>query len=463
MGRAIGGLFALVSVGFITRSLGAEGFGSYATIVAYLSIFQILADFGLYNLLTREISQKPDKERYLVSQFLTLRLLIAFLLLSLATALVWVFPYSAQIKLGVVFAASAFLFMSLTQIFMSVFQRHLAVYKAAIAEVVGRGAQAGLVWYFFVTGGSLFKYLGALIAGSFIIFFLNLVFARRLVSFKLSKSFSGWKTILKTAYPIAISIVFTLLYFKSDTILLSVLKPQEDVGIYNAAYKVLETLIFLPAAFVGLVMPRISEYAKRFAENKNKEKLKKFLSSLTDIVWIAALPTLAGGILLSPSIVNFIGGAEFAASGEVLKILFIAIAIIFFGTLFGNTVIAMGMQKKAMWAYIVGFGFNLVLNLIFIPKFTYLAAAWTTVLTEFLVTMWLVWIIRKKVAFNLSLKVLLKSTLAVLAMSAAVFYVFTTSAALSPLSFIGAVLLGGFVYMAVAFVLKLNQYLKIAS
>src|SRR3989344_3108242 len=121
-GRIIGGLAGLIIVGLIARSLGARGFGEYATIVAYLTTFQILADLGLYSLFTREISQNPARERELLGIFFTLRLLAGAFLFALAVALVFFFPYSRGVQVGVAFASIGFLAVSLTQLFMGVFQ-----------------------------------------------------------------------------------------------------------------------------------------------------------------------------------------------------------------------------------------------------------------------------------------------------------------------------------------------------
>lgn len=418
IGRVAGGLLALVSIGFITRSLGASGFGEYATVVAYLSTFNILADLGLYSLLTKEIAQKPDQEKELVSQFFTLRLIVAVLFLFIAVILAGLFPYSSEVKVGIAITASGFLFLSLSQIFLGVFQKYIQIYKAAISEFVGRAVQLGFVWYFFTRGEGLLHFLWALVISTFVIFALNFIFARELVSFKLKINLNEWKRILKETYPIAASLIFTLLYFKADTLLLSVMRPAEDVGIYNAAYKVLETIIFFPAAFMGLMLPRLSSFAK-----ENKNKLSETLAKLTDLTIASALPVFVGGTFLSYSIASFIGGSEFLASGLPLQILFLAIAIIFFGTLYGNTIIAMGLQKKAMWAYFIGFIVNFIANIIVIPRYSYIGTSWTTVLTEFLVTIYLVWIIKREVKFTPSLSVLTKATLSVAFMGIFVFYV----------------------------------------
>lgn len=459
IGRILGGLVAIISIGFITRSLGVEGFGRYSIVVAYLSSFQILADLGLYSLLTKEISQNPEKEKELVSYFFTLRMFVAAAFLFIGVVLVAFFPYSREIKFGIIFASSAFLFLSLSQIFLGIFQKYLQIYKAAIAEVVGRVVQLGFVWYFFTNNGALYQYLTALIAGSFVIFLINLAYARKLVRFKLSVSIKEWKKILKTTFPIAVSLIFTLLYFKADIILISILKTQKDVGIYSAAYKVLETIIFFPAAFIGLMLPVLSRYAK-----SDKKRLSKLLSRLTDITTIVALPIVAGGILVASSFVYFIGGSEFLVSALTLQILFIAIGIIFYGTLFGSTIIAMGLQKKVMKVYFLGFAFNFIANLIFIPHYSYIGAAWTTVFTEFLVTAWLIWIVKKESQFAWSPALFFKVVFATGLMVVVLFNIVTPL--YEPLSifwFLGIIVLGVGVYVMAGWMLRFFKQFNLST
>lgn len=414
-GRVAGSAFALISVGFITRALGREGFGEYSTIVAYLATAQILADLGLYSLLTREISQKPEQERELLSYFFTLRLTAAVIFLAAAVVFVWALPYSGAVRAGIAMSAVAFLFLSLAQILASVFQKYVQVYKAAIAEFAGRAIQLGVVVFFFVAHPSLLGFLIALVAGSLVIFLVNVFFAYRLVPFYLAVSLSKWRNIIKTAWPIAASIVFTLLYFRADTIMLSLMRGQEDVGVYNIAYKVLESLIFFPAVFVGLMLPIMSRYVQ-----ESRAQTSKLLGRLTDIITVFTLPMAVGGILLSSSIVNAIGGSEFLISTATLQVLFIAIAVISYGTLFGNATIALNLQKKALWIYACGFFINFISNLFVIPRYTYLGAAWTTVGTEIFVTFFLTALVWRSAPFNVSFIIIAKAALATVLMGVAV-------------------------------------------
>ena len=86
--------------------------------------------------------------------------------------------------------------------------------------------------------------------------------------------------------------------------------------------------------------------------------------------------------MLAYSISNLIGGKEFLVAGAPMQALFIATGIIFFGNIFGRAVIALDLQKKAVFADLFGIVFNVVLNLFIFPKFTYMGAAWSEVVTD---------------------------------------------------------------------------------
>jgi len=281
-----------------------------------------------------------------------------------------------------------------------------------------------------------------MVASSLVIFGINMLFVWRIVPFSLRIDMVEWKRIIKTAPPIALAIVFTVLYFKLDTLFLSILKGPEEVGLYNAAYKVLENIIFFPAVLVGLFLPVLSRYALG-----QESRLKKALSALFDIMVVLALPVAVGGALLAATMVYLIGGGEFLASTTTLQILFGAVGVIFFGTLFGNSVVALDLQRKAVWVYGLGFAFNAVSNLVVIPRYSYVGAAWTTLATEVFVTVLLGVLVYRRSSFRPSYGVLGLALVATAAMGWVVwFFARPLGEPVSLVRFAALVLAGGGVY-----------------
>jgi len=448
-GRAFGVALSLVSIGFIARYLGQEGFGSYALILAFLSIFNILADWGLYSLMTREISRPGADEKKIASNIFSLRVVILLIFLALALVIVWFFPYSLQIKIGVAVGAASFLFLSASQVLMGIFQKYLRVDKAILSEIIGRTIQLVLIICFIHLDLGFFSILVALVISSASIFILNFSFARQYVRLTFSFNFPYWKKLLKTALPIAVSLVLTLVYFKIDSIFLSLpiinrssTNPVIDVGIYNIAYKVLEGLIFFPAMFVGLVMPLLSKFAF-----SNRNQFKKIFQKTLDVLIIIIIPLIVGLLILSLPIVTLIGGKDFIASAQPLQVLVFAVGLIFLGNLFGHSIIALDKQKVGAWIYFGGMVFNVITNLIFIPKYSYLGAAITTVFTELIVTFLMLYLIWKTISYFPSFKIIFKALFAGLVMGAFLYYFQSWNLFL----LIG---LGGVIYVGMLYLVK---------
>ncbi|OGZ58094.1 MAG: hypothetical protein A3B96_02460 [Candidatus Spechtbacteria bacterium RIFCSPHIGHO2_02_FULL_43_15b] len=403
--RLVSMAFGLVSVSLVIRTLGQEGFGQYSTVLAYLALFVIAADLGLHSLMAREISRSERDLSAVSSNFFSLRFAGTVIFLALGFLLCFLFPYPIEVKMAIGLGSFGFLFLSMSQILLVVFQKYLTLHKAAIAEVLGRTVQVLFVYLIYIRFGDLnittsenmsqgkvlYLFILVMSLASLTIFFFEFVFVRKTVKISLNFKFKEWYQILKVAWPIALSIALTLIYFKIDTIFLSVMKPPEHVGIYGAAYRVLESLIFFPAMFAGIMMPILSKEV-----TKSLKDFNNVLAKSLKAVSVFAFPTAVGGILLSYSIVSLIGGKEFLAAGLTMQILFIAIGLIFFGNILGRAVIALDLQKKATAAYLFGVVLNVALNIIFIPKYSYLGAAWTTVVTELMIVAFLFLLVKLK-------------------------------------------------------------------
>jgi len=412
--RLLGGVFAFAATALIARILKPEGFGEYATVLAFLYMFQAIADLGLYTTLVREISRPESQERQTVSDIFTLRLIALALLLSIGVAMILLVPqYSETVKSAAPVAALFYFFLSGSQVLMGVFQKYFALRLVAIAELISRAVQLFLVAILFTRGAGLLDILWAMAIATGIHFFLTILFARRFIAFGFGFSLERVRVILTIAIPIGISLVFTLLYFRVDTVLLSLLKPERDVGIYNIAFKLLENTIFYPAMFIGLIMPFLS----RAAVN-DLERFRYIFQKAFDVIVMCAVPLVIGGMFVAKPII-LIFGEPFLDAVLPLKILLVAIGFIFLGSLLGNSVVALDRQREAIWVYFFGMIFNIAANILFIPRYTYIAAAATTALTEAIVIAGLLFLVVQRIGSFPSLRVFGRALLAALILAGA--------------------------------------------
>ncbi|MFH1427704.1 MAG: flippase [Patescibacteria group bacterium] len=410
--KVVATALGLIAIAIMTRSLGQAGFGQYTTIITFLSFFAIIADFGLTLVTVQMISRPGIEENKVINNLISLRLVSAVLFLGIAPLIVIFFPYEPIIKLGVAVTALSFLFILLNQIFVGLFQRKLRMDKVAIAEVLGRLVLVAGVCLAIKLNYGLLGIMVATVIGSAINFLFHFIFSLSYVRIKLEFDLKVWRQIVILAWPIALTIAFNLIYLRADILILSLIKTQAEVGIYGAAYKVIDVLVSIPYMFAGVVLPILTlSWAKKNIEYFNGVMQKSF-----DLMVILAIPMILGTQILAKPIMVLVAGDDFAISGVPLRILILAAGALFFGAMFSHAIIALGKQKKIINAYIFTSLTALAGYLIFIPHFSYVGAAWVTIYSELCIFLAGLYYVYKFSRFKPNFKVFLKALFASLIM-----------------------------------------------
>lgn len=422
--KVVATVLGLLAVAIMTRYLGKEGFGQYTAIITFLSFFGIVADLGL-TLVTVQMISRPniDQDKILGNLF-SLRLISALVFLGLAPLIVLFFPYDPIIKLGVAIATGSFLFVALNQILVGLFQKNLRMDKVSIAEVASRLALVVGIYIVYKVDKGLIGLVVVTVLSGAISFLLHYIFSRSFSRLRLCFNLDIWKQILVKSWPLALTIFFNLLYLKTDTLLLTIIKrPSEigmiaEVGLYGAAYKVIDILITFPFMFAGIILPILT---LRWNEN-NKEGFKKILQKSFDILIIMAIPLAIGTQFVAREVMVLVAGHEFAASGAILQILILAACFIFFGNMFSHAIIAINKQKKLIGLYLFTAVTSIIGYIIFIPRFSYFGAAWVTIYSEFLIAFVSIILAWKFIHFFPNFKVVFKSLLASIIMAGFLYF-----------------------------------------
>jgi len=406
-------ILGLITIAMITRYLGQDGFGEYTTIITFISFFAVVADLGLTLISTQMISIPGADENKILSNLFSLRFVTALIFIGSAPFIVLFFPYSATIKIGVLLVSMSFIFPALNQILVGLFQKKLRMDKVSIAEIVSRLILVLGTYYAIKYSHGLYGILVAMVISSLINFIFHYLFSLKFAKVTFLFDFSLWHEIFKKCWPLAITIVFNLIYLRADTLILSLIKSQSDVGIYGAAYRVIDVLITIPFMFAGILLPVMT---LSWAE-KNLDAFKKILQKSFNVMSITIIPIVIGAQFIGKEIMIFVAGDKFFQSGAVLMILILAAGIIFISTVFSHAIIAIEKQKKIIWAYVFTSFTALIGYLIFIPKYSYFGAAWITIYSELFIGLTSYLLVWKYTKFVPDIKVFLKSVLASIAMS----------------------------------------------
>lgn len=449
-GKIISTILGLLSLALITRYLGQDGFGEYTTIITFLTILAVIADFGLTLVTVQMISAVKDKadETKILNNLFGFRLVSIIALLLIAPLIVWFFPYSHAIKFGILITAPYFIFPALSQIIIGLLQKKLSMDRAALAEVISRLVLVlgvFLVWH--LNWGLNGILISTVISGA-VSFLAHYLLAKKFVLLKPAWDFIWWQEIIKRSWPLAITVILNLIYLRADIIFLSLFKSTGEVGLYGAAYRVVDVLTTLPFMFAGLILPVMTA---AWLDNK-KEYFKKIMQKSFDVMVMVAIPLIFGGLLFARQIMTLVAGKEFIESGPILKLLIIAVAAIFVGTIFSHAVIALNKQKKLIGFYAFTSFSSLIAYLIFIPKFSYLGAAWVTIYSELLIAIFSAYCVFKYSRFLPKINILIKSLIASLLMSGFIL-IYPSAWQINILGLILTIFLASGIYFLILFLL----------
>lgn len=418
VGKLIGVFLGLGTVALMTRYLGDEKYGYYTTVTAFLQVFGILADFGLSLTIVQMIAKDNIDENKVVSNIFTWRLLSSVVLIGLAPLAVLFFPYTIEIKVGVFICSFSVFATTLISILTGVFQKHLKLLPVSIAEVTARLFLFFSVYAITILGWGFYWIMVAISISALINLAIIYFSSLKLVKIRLAFDWPVWKEIWKITWPLALSIFFNLIYLKTDVLILGWYRSQSDVGLYGAAYRVVDILTLLPAVYMGVVLPQLTLF---FNANK-KTELFDLMQRTFNTLMLFGVPIVVGTFLISEKIMVFVAGGDFAASGAILNILILASGAIFVISLFGYAVVVLKKQKTMIWGYLTTAVITLIGYFLFIPRYGYFAAAWLTVFSEIMVMIWTIVLVYKTIKFFPKFDYTLKCLAASLMMFIVIYY-----------------------------------------
>lgn len=431
LGKISVALLGLAVVKISTSYLSVEGYGEYILVYEFLAFFGIAADLGLFTIAVKEMSEDEKNIPKIIGNILSLRTILVVTTMALAIAAVFLMPNYAgtRIPLGVAIASITVILTILNGTISSVLQAKLKMQIASIATVLGKfisvGAMVYVVFYGFPndTTTGFYMLLAAGILGNFIMLITTNYHVRKITTLKYQFDIQFWKSVLKKSLPYGIALILNTIYFRIDAILISVIRGSEEVGVYGVAMKMLEHFAILPLYFMNSVLPVLTKALK-----EKSEKYKEIIRYSFDFLAALAIPMVVGGVILAYPIIFIVSTPEFLSrlsegfmgSDIAFSILIFALLFQFLNVLFAFILISIDKQTKLLYINGACVIFNLITNIIFIPKYGFAAAAVTSVLSELFILILTYFTAKKYLKFSINWLSLLKITVSAFVMGAVV-------------------------------------------
>lgn len=429
----------------LARYVGPTNLGKYYLAISITTIFAIFIDLGFANVLIREVAKDQARAPKWLANILALKLPLALLSLGAVFILVNALGYDSLTKNLVYISSLSMVLDSFTVTFFAVARGYHNLKYESVSSIVFQLIVLICGYSALLLGGGLIPAMAALaLASTFNFTYSFLIVRQRLkVAVKFAWDKGLIREILIVSWPFAVYAIFQRLYTYLDSVLLSVMASDYEVGLYQVAFKIIFALQFLPMAFTASLYPAMSSYWQT-----NREQLAISFERALNYLIIISLPIIFGAITLADKIVLlFKTGYE----GAILP-LQISISSLFFIFLnfpVGSLLNACDRQKKNTFNMGLVMISSLVLNFILIPRYQAVGASVTVLLTNALMFVLGMVFVKKIIPYRLvkNLKIFFKVLAASIVMAAVVLVVKESG------NVFGATILGGLVYFGSLFLL----------
>ena len=407
--KAITAFISIFLIWILTKYLPIELYGSYNKVYSYLWIFAFLADLGLYTITIREISQKKVDPEKIIGNVLTLRTILWLGIWILAFWVAFLLPwYHDTLTLSAIFIVGAFTLVSLiNSSILALMQSQMKMEFSLLSVVAGKILNIILIALFLIfiftdPSENSLAFIFVFIAWFFGILLntlMNYIYAKRLIPIKYRFDVEYIKHIFKISLPYWVALFLSVVYFKVDIILLSLLESPEkadiSIALYGLPMKIVEVLMVLGWFYLNSLLPSLTE---KYSQKKYKEiskilwvSLKILLSFWLFIFMIWNLfATEIISIIATPEYLNPIG--HIFNSVQALNIVFWVLVFHFLSLGFIYMMIAAEKQSLLLWINLIVTVINIVWNIILIPYFSFIGAAMVTLISQ-VILMCISWVI----------------------------------------------------------------------
>lgn len=430
----------------LARYIGPEYLGKYYLAISFTTIFAIFIDLGFTNVLTREIAKdQPSAGRWL-GNVLALKLPLAVLAVGSVALIVNLIGYDSLTRSLVYISCLSMVLDSFTATFFAVVRGYHNLKYESVSSVVFQLIVLVAGYGALLLGGGLLPAMAALALASL----FNFVYSGIIVRYRLGISLRAVYDrpfilhILAVSWPFAAYAILQRLYTYLDSVLISVLAGDVQVGLYQVAFKIIVALQFLPLAFTASLYPALSAYWQ-----SNRAQLAVSFERAMNYLIIISMPIMVGAVVLADRIV-LLFTSEYAASVWPLRISILSLLFIFVNFPIGSLLNACDAQRRNTVNMAIVTAVSVLMNLALIPHWQAFGASMTVLVTNLLMFLLGLFAVRQIIVYRArkNLAILGKAFLASALMGAAVYF------GARYMNIFAVTALGGIIYFLFLFLAK---------
>lgn len=382
---------SLITTGILTRKLGVNGYGNFVLISSLFVFLDSLADFGTKTIGVREMSKKDGERK--AGQIFNLRLIMTMISFGIGMLLILNWKGIADIKVEAMVALIMIYLTSVAGFLEMLFQSKMRMDLKVIMDLCF--PLLFLVWLWWWKGEiNLLAVISVYLIARGISLGIGFYLVTGLSKIEIIKIDSEEiKRIWQMTWPMGVFLIMFAAYDRAiDALIIQNYLGSNQVAWYGLAYKIYGVMLQPAYFYVNSIFPMMS------MSNKDMPKRKLFNIS-AGLLFTGALLVIILVTVLAPLMINILAGAEYQQSIKVLRILIVAALFSYLGHLFGFTLISQGGQKEMLKLGGMAMLFNLFGNMLLVPPYGIVAAAWVTVMTEALDCGMMGWFLCRRIKY----------------------------------------------------------------
>ncbi len=439
LGTIISRTIELVAIICLARYLGANGFGIYSFVIAYLMFFEVLSDLGMRQILVREVSRSKEIAGRLLGNAIIIKIGLSLISILLASLVISLLNYPFDTKL-LAYVASLALLFSFINIYRVIFEVDLKMEYWMLGDIVTVVIKLGLFLLLIFLKATLLQFIISGIIASLPGLVVIIWLSNRLIKPTLKIELRLWRYLLKESWPLSLNSIFIIIYTRIDQIMLFHMKGTEAAGYYSAPVRLVEALGIIPLAFMASVFPIMSKY---FKTSKDLHTAIYRLSFKYMVIIIT--PIVVGTTLLARSLICSFYGDRFLPAILPLQVLIWSEVFVFMGVVNNQVLISADKQKIDFLFTSSMAVVNILLNLLLIPKYSIVGAAVATTISYGVGLVMGLFIPATRDYSVTAFKSIIKPIIASLVMGGYIYYILSLNLTLSiltaPIIYFGVLLL----------------------
>lgn len=389
-GNATVNLLSFLLMVVIARCLGDVGVGQYSFIFAFGYLIILLGNPGLEYLIVKDVPGNDNFMPQYGANILSLKAVSSIIAVAITFSLTFFIDKSPAVIHSLFIVCIIYGVNVVGSTFTKILHANERMGLTSLAEVAERGIALILGAILLYLTRSLLYLVLALLLSRLIRELLCFIFSRKYFTPRFGFEFRLWKRLFIKSLPFTLSIAFLYIYYRIDTVMLSLMVNDQVTGWYNAAYRLIDVVNYIPFLIVTAILSPMARSSKR-----DRELLADIFNRSLRYLVLLSIPIGVGIFMLSQRIIFFVFGGGFENAALALKILIWAEVIVFVNYLCGHLLNVIDKQK--IFTKIIGItaGGNIILNFILIPKYTFVGAGVATLLSEILIFILMFYFIKK--------------------------------------------------------------------